>query len=106
MIKKLLRNPFYALAMLAGLMFTVTACADIVLMMKSNRVGALPHRGEPGFELMDLLDRHGTAILAGELAGLGICTVAAIRLDHVRDRREFARRQREAAIDRRKDQPS
>ena len=86
--------------MLLGLLFTLTTCADIVLMMKSNRAGALPRRGEPGYELMDLLDKHGTAILAGELAGLGLCTVAAIRLDHVRERREFARRQREAGGDR------
>jgi hypothetical protein len=105
-MKKLLRNPFYALAMLAGLMFTVTTCADVVLMMKTNRAGAMPHPGEPGFELMDLLDRHGTEILAGELAGLGLCTVAAIRLDHVRDRREFAARQREVGNDRHADRPS
>jgi hypothetical protein len=98
-IKQRLRNPFYAIAMLLGLVFTVTACADVVLMMKSGRAGALPHRGEPGYALMDLLDKHGTEILAGELAGLGLCTVAAIRLDHVRDRREFARRQREAGED-------
>ena len=100
-INKLFRNPFYALAMLAGLMFTVTACADVVLMMKTNRAGTSPQPGEPGFNLLDLLDRHGTEILAGELAGLGICTVAAIRLDHVRDRREFAARQRHEESDHR-----
>jgi hypothetical protein len=105
-MKKLLRNPFYALALLLGLAFTITACADGVLMMKTNRAGTLPRPGEPGFALMDLLDRHGTAILAGELIGLGLCTMAAIRLDHVRDRREFAARQGEAAKNRPPEQPS
>ncbi|HEX4000025.1 MAG TPA: hypothetical protein VHX65_15845 [Pirellulales bacterium] len=92
-IKHRLRNPFYALAMVLGLLFTITTCADAVLMMKTNRAGAMPRPGEPGYELMTLLDRHGTEILVGELAALGLCTVAAIRLDHVRDRRKFARRQ-------------
>lgn len=100
-IKQQFRNPFYAVAMLLGLLFTITACADVVLMMKANRAGAMPHRGDPGYALMDLLDRHGTAILVGELSGLGLCTIAAIRLDHVRERREFARRQRESDGNRR-----
>ena len=95
-MKKLLRNPFYALALVFGLLFTLTACADGVLMLRSNRAG-LPHRGEPGYELLNLLDRHGTEIFVGELVGLGICTVAAIRLDHVRDRREYAKRVRSGA---------
>ena len=64
-INKLFRNPFYALAIIAGLMFTMTTCADVVLMMKTNRAGTSPQPGEPGFSLLDLLDRHGTEILAG-----------------------------------------
>lgn len=91
-MRKLLRNPFYALALVIGLLFTLTACADGVLMLRANRAGAMPKQGEPGYELMELLDRHGTEIFVGELAALGVCTLAAIRLDHVRDRREFARR--------------
>jgi len=91
-MNKLLRNPFYALALLVGLLFTITVCVDAALIVKTNATGNAPRRGEPGFALLDLLDRHGTKILAGELAALGICTVAAIRLDHVRGRREFAKR--------------
>lgn len=91
LLPKRFRNPFYALALLVGLLFTVTACADGILMLKANRAGALPRPGEPGFVLMDLLDRYGTEILVGELVALGICTVAAIRLDHVRDREKGTR---------------
>ncbi len=90
-IKQRLRNPFYAVAMVLGLLFTLTACADGVLMVKVNRAGAMPMPGEPGYELMDLLDRHGTEIFVAELACLGICTLAAIRLDYVRGRQETSR---------------
>jgi hypothetical protein len=93
---KLLRNPFYAIAMVLGLLFTLTACAEGVLMLKSNRDGALPRQGESGYDLMNLLDQHGTEVFVVELAALGCFTVAAIRLDVVRDRREFAKKQQGA----------
>jgi hypothetical protein len=86
-------NPFYLLAIFFGLAFTITACGFGVLMVKSIHAGALPSAGQPGFALMDLLDRHGMAILIGELVALAVVTVGAIRLDHVRDRREFSAKQ-------------
>ena len=95
-------NPFYLLAMLFGLAFTLTACAFGVMMMRSVRPEGLPRAGEPGFGLMDLLSRRGTAILAAEVAGLAVFAVAAIALDHFRGRREVARRSREAAGPQRK----
>ena len=91
-MKKLLKNPFYAIVLIVGLLFTLTASAEFVLMLKSNQAAALPQQGESGYELMQLLDRHGTEIFVAELAALGICTVAAIRLDQVRDRREYGKR--------------
>jgi len=79
--------------MVFGLVFTLTACAFGVLMVRSNRAVALPEPGQSGYELMDLLDRHGLTILVGELIGLGFCSVGAIRLDHVRGRRELVNQQ-------------
>jgi hypothetical protein len=96
-IHQRLRNPFFAIAIVLGLLFTLTACVDFVLMLKSNRPGALPRAGEPGYELMNLLDRHGTEIFIVELAALAIATIAAIRLDHVRGRRD-ANKGRETGV--------
>ncbi len=80
--------------MLFGLAFTLTACAFGVLMVRANRDVAPPKPGESGYVLTDLLDRHGMAILAGELIGLAVFSVGAIRIDHVRGRREFLKQQR------------
>jgi hypothetical protein len=85
-------NPFYLLAMVFGIAFTITACAFGVMMLKSIRPEGLPEAGAPGHGLMDLLGRHGTAILMVELAGLAVFTLPAIYLDHLRGRREVARR--------------
>jgi hypothetical protein len=81
-------NPFYLLAMLFGVAFTITACAYGVMMLRANRAEGLPQEGQPGFGLMDLLSRHGTTILVAELAALAVCSVAAIYVDHCRGRRE------------------
>jgi hypothetical protein len=88
-------NPFYLLAMLFGIAFTITACAFGVMMLKSIRPDGLPRAGQPGFGLMELLSQHGAAILSVELAGLAVFSIAAIYLDHIRGRREVARRARE-----------
>src|SRR5438270_2207764 len=89
-------NPFYFLAMLFGIAFTITACAYGVMMLKSIRPEGLPRAGQPGSGLMNLLSQHGIAILAVELTGLAIFSIAAIWIDHVRGRREVARRERDA----------
>jgi hypothetical protein len=86
--RRLQFNPFYLLAMLFGVAFTVTACAYGLMMLRANRAEGLPQEGQPGFGLLDLLSRHGTAILVAELLGLAVFSVAAIYLDHYRGRRE------------------
>lgn len=88
-------NPFYILAMIFGVAFTITACAYGLMMLKSIRPEGLPREGQPGAGLMDLLRQQGTAILAIELAGLAVFSIAAIYLDHIRGQRQIARRDRE-----------
>jgi hypothetical protein len=88
------RNWFYALAMLFGLAFTLTACSFGVLILHANRPAGSAGVGPSGERLLNLLDQHGTAILVCELVGLAIFTVAAIRVDHVRGMRDFAERSR------------
>ena len=81
-------NPFYVLAMLFGIAFTITACTYGLMMLRAIRAEGLPQEGQPGYGLLDLLSQHGTAILATELAGLAVFTLASITLDHFRGRRD------------------
>ncbi len=79
-------NPFYVLAGICGVAFTITACAYGMLMLRSNRAAEFAPAGEHG--LMNLLDRHGAAILSGEVALLAIFSIAAIGLDHYRGKKQ------------------
>jgi hypothetical protein len=96
-------NPFYFLAMMFGIAFTITACAYGLMMLKSIRPDGLPRPGQPGSGLMDFLSHRGVAILAVEIAGLAIFSIAAIWLDHCRGRREVARHGRETQVSTTKD---
>ena len=80
-------NPFYVLSGVLGFAFTVTACAYGVLMLEANRGIMDSDALGPQHPLLSLLDTHGMAILAVEVALLGICSIAAIVLDHRRGRR-------------------
>jgi hypothetical protein len=82
-------NPFYVLSMLFGGAFTVTACAFGLLMLRSTRSGSAGVIEHP---LLILMQQHGMAILAIKLLLLAIVAVGAITLDHLRGRREIARR--------------
>jgi hypothetical protein len=84
-------NPFYVLSGVFGAAFTLTACAFGVLMLRSTRPA---YGNQPEHPLMNLLDRHGLAILGVEVVLLGIFSVAAIVLDHFRNKR-LARQMRE-----------
>jgi hypothetical protein len=72
-------NPLYALVVAAGLAFTLTACAYGVLMVRSmNRDASSSVASSP---LLAFLDRHGFKLLMGELALLGVASVAAMATD-------------------------
>ena len=75
-------NPLYVAAVPVGILFAVTACAFVVMMLK----GGDPQLGETT-GLMRLLDRHGVLILVVELAVLGVLTLGAILTDDFWTRR-------------------
>jgi hypothetical protein len=84
-------NPFYAVLILAGLAFVVTAAAYGVMATRESRSAVT---GKPVTEhaLMKWMRDHGDATLLGELAILGVATFAAIGTDEYWQRRAAARR--------------
>ena len=90
------RNPFYALLGIVGFLFTITAAAYCVSVLRGIQpAGGKAGGGEP-HALDRLMDDHGTMILVVEIALLAVATVGAIWVDHVageRIRRERAAQQ-------------
>jgi len=85
-------NPFYVILGLVGFLFTITACMYCLSVLRGVRPAdptAPPHA------LETLMDRHGTMLLAGQIAVLAVATVGAVALDHFEGER--ARRERAAA---------
>lgn len=79
MAKKKLANPFYVLVVLAGIAFTVTACAYGVLVVRSLHP---PRPTDPApTGLLKFLDQHGTKLLLSELAILGAASFLAMGTD-------------------------
>ena len=74
-------NPFYVLSAVLGVLFTLTACGYGVLMLRTNRGMAQATEPHP---FLNLLDRHGMAILGVEVVLVAVFAVAAIWLDHYR----------------------
>ena len=87
------RNPFYALLGIVGFVFTITAAAYCVAVLR----GVRPAAETGGRHALDqLMDLHGTSILSAELIVLAIATVGAVWLDHLageRLRRDRAARE-------------
>lgn len=73
------RNPFYPVLGIVGILFTITAMAYCVDVLRGVRPETA--RGPRSHPLAQLMERHGTAILAGELVLLAIATVGAVALD-------------------------
>ncbi|MFM9058327.1 MAG: hypothetical protein ACKOSQ_04275 [Planctomycetaceae bacterium] len=84
------RNPFYLLLGVAGLAFTLTAVSSAVAVLRGVRPETAAARGAHPIDRV--LDRHGTAILVGELVVLAIATVGAVVVDHVEGERQRAER--------------
>ena len=77
-------NPFYAVLGVVGFLFTLTALNYCLTALRGSRPAA---PAAATSSLLAVIDRHGTAILAGELVVLAIATVGAIALDDIRGRR-------------------
>lgn len=84
------RNPFYVILGIVGFLFTVTATSYCVSVLRGVRPAV---DREPASGLETLMDRHGTALLTGELVVLAIATFGAVGLDHVEGTRIRAARE-------------
>ena len=85
-------NPFYWLCAVVGVIFTITACAYGVFMLRANQGLDWPATASGEHPLMSLLDRHGMIILGVEVAVLAAVSLAAIMLDHYRGQRAKSQR--------------
>jgi len=73
-------NPFYALLGIVGFAFTITASSYCLSVLRGIRPAAA-EEAEP-HPLEELMDRHGTLLLVGQLAVLAVATCGAIAFDH------------------------
>ncbi|MCA9235654.1 MAG: hypothetical protein KDA44_09280 [Planctomycetales bacterium] len=75
------RNPFYALLIPAGLLFSITACAyGYMSFVEVNSLRSEANRHADS-SLFRWLNAHGTTALIVELAVLAVLTFAAIATD-------------------------
>ncbi|MBI1902949.1 MAG: hypothetical protein HYS13_17770 [Planctomycetia bacterium] len=89
---KALYNPFYALLLLAGLAFVVTACAYGVMAFRGTKGEALGDKS-PG--LLVFLDRHGALVMGIQIGVLAVASAGAMLTDNFWKRRA----ERQAASD-------
>ncbi|MCE9543927.1 MAG: hypothetical protein K8T25_00140 [Planctomycetia bacterium] len=73
-------NPFYALLVIAGVVFAITACAYGVMAFRQARPDSQA-LATSDTSLMGILDRHGIWILGGEVLLVGVLTIGAIGTD-------------------------
>jgi len=73
-------NPFYALLVVVGIAFTITATAYFILALRGNQ--SRRAQLDNSSSLLVFLDRHGVALMMGELALLTLTTWGAIGTDH------------------------
>jgi hypothetical protein len=97
------RNPFYVILGLVGFLFTITASSYCLSVLRGVRPETAADHGGHAFER--IMDRHGTAILAGELIVLAIATVGAVAVDHAAGQRESSARDRTSPPSRGADEP-
>jgi hypothetical protein len=88
-----MKNPFYALLVVVGVLFSLTACAYFVMTLQ----GANPELVRDSQGWMAVLEEHGLAILLVELAVLAVATFGAIGTDDYWTRQ--ARRDSQERID-------
>jgi hypothetical protein len=75
-------NPLYVALLPVGVLFGLTACVYVAMMVRGSAPAAASEKG-----LLDSIDRHGLTLLIIELVILGILTVGAIASDGIWERR-------------------
>jgi hypothetical protein len=84
-------NPFYALLIVAGISFVVTATAYCVMAYRERESVRANAATGPEHPLMAWMREHGEIALTGELAVLAVGTVGAIGTDDYWQRRDAHR---------------
>ena len=84
-MRKASRNPFYVVLGVVGFLFTITAASSCLTVLRGVRRETARAAKTP---LETFMDRHGTALLAGQLAVLAVATVGAVALDEYRGRKD------------------
>jgi hypothetical protein len=79
-------NPFYALLVVIGIVFVVTACSYGTMAVREAHGNTLVYP-ESADTLMLWMAEHGNTALLVELALLGVCTFGAIATDEYWQRR-------------------
>jgi len=79
-------NPFYALLVIAGVAFVITACAYGVMAFRQARPDSQPI-AESDTSLLGIMDRHGTLILGGQIGLLAVLTMGAMGTDEYWEKR-------------------
>ena len=81
-----IRNPFYIVLGVIGFTFTITAASYCLSVLRGVRPQAtLEQKSHP---LEELMDRHGTNLLTGQLIILAIATVGAVTVDHINQQKK------------------
>jgi hypothetical protein len=83
-------NPFYALLVIAGVAFVVTAAAFCVMAYREREPVKAGEPPLPAHPLMVWMSQYGETALVAELAVLGIGTIGAIGTDDYWQRRTAA----------------
>jgi len=84
-------NPFYALLVVVGVAFTVTACAYGVMTVRDLRATERTAPDAPGEPLMQAVRDHGFTFLMVELGLLAVTSVGAMATDDFWTRRAARR---------------
>ena len=86
-----IKNPFYIVLGVVGFTFTITAASYCLSVLRGIRPqSTLTEKSHP---LEEIMDRHGTSLLTGQLIILAIATVGAVAVDHVNSQHNVKIRQ-------------
>jgi uncharacterized protein (UPF0333 family) len=74
-------NPFYALLVIVGLLFSITACSYVVLILNSLQPEKAAALRESSSGFLYFMNKHGLTIIIAELSVLAVLTFAVIGTD-------------------------